>query len=91
MFAIPAAWVAGERKAMHWTTLLRARAIENLVYVVGAAQCGPRYTGRSLVVSPFGDTIVEADNDETVLHVALDLAEVASAREANPSLANRRL
>jgi predicted amidohydrolase len=43
------------------------------------------------VVSPYGDTIVEADNDETVLHVALDLAEVASAREANPSLANRRL
>ena len=91
VFAVPAAWVAGERKAMHWTTLLRARAIENLVYVVGAAQCGPRYTGHSLVVSPYGDTIVEADNDETVLHVSLDLAEVATAREANPSLANRRL
>ncbi|HET7325968.1 MAG TPA: carbon-nitrogen hydrolase family protein, partial [Nocardioidaceae bacterium] len=69
IFAVPAAWVAGERKAMHWTTLLRARAIENLVYVVGAAQCGPRYTGHSLVVSPYGDTIVEADNDETVLNV----------------------
>ena len=82
---------AVERKAMQWTTLLRARAIENLVYVVGAAQCGPRYTGHSLVVSPYGDTIVEADNDETVLHVSLDLAEVATAREANPSLANRRL
>ncbi len=89
--AVPAAWVAGERKAMHWTTLLRARAIENLVYVVAAAQCGPRYTGHSLVVSPNGDEIVAADNSETVLHVSLDLAEVATAREANPSLANRRL
>ena len=91
VLAVPAAWVAGERKAKHWTTLLRARAIENLVYVVGAAQCGPRYTGHSLVVSPTGDEIVEADNSETVLHVSLDLAEVATAREANPSLANRRL
>ncbi len=91
VLAVPAAWVAGERKAMHWTTLLRARAIENLVYVVGAAQCGTRYTGHSLVVSPYGDTIVQADNDETVLHVSLDPAEVTAAREANPSLSNRRL
>jgi len=91
VLAVPAAWVAGERKAKHWTTLLRARAIENLVYVIGAAQCGPRYTGHSMVVSPTGDEIVEADNGETVLHVSLDLAEVAMAREANPSLANRRL
>ncbi len=91
VLVVPAAWVAGERKAKHWRTLLRARAIENTVYVVGAAQCGPRYTGHSLVVSPYGDEIVEADNSETVLHVSLDLAEVATAREANPSLANRRL
>ena len=57
----------------------------------GAAQCGPRYTGHSLVFSPYGDAIVEADNRETVLHASLDLTEVATAREANPSLANRRL
>jgi predicted amidohydrolase len=91
VIVVPAAWVAGERKTSHWTTLLRARAIENLVYVVGAAQCGPRYTGHSLVASPYGDTIVQAANDETVLRVSLDLAAVAAAREANPSLANRRL
>jgi predicted amidohydrolase len=59
--------------------------------VIGAAQCGARYTGHSLVASPYGDTVVRAENDETVLHVSLDLAAVAEAREANPSLANRRL
>ena len=91
VIVVPAAWVAGERKTTHWTTLLRARAIENLVYVVGAAQCGTRYTGHSLVASPYGDTIVQAENDETVLRVSLDLEAVSSAREANPSLANRRL
>jgi predicted amidohydrolase len=91
VLVVPAAWVAGNRKAAHWTTLLRARAIENLSYVVGVAQCGPRYTGFSSVVSPHGDVLVQADNEETVLLAALDLAEVTEARTSNPSLDNRRL
>ena len=91
VLVVPAAWVAGERKAAHWTTLLRARAIENLVYVVGAAQCGPRYTGLSTVVSPHGDVLVQAGGEETALLAVLDRAEIADARAGNPSLANRRL
>ena len=88
---VPAAWVAGDRKASHWTTLLRARAIENLTYVVGAAQCGPRYTGLSTVVSPYGDVMVQAENEETVLLTVLERAGLEDARSGNPSLANRRL
>ena len=42
---MPAAWVAGERKVEHWRTLLRARAIENTVWVIGVGQPGPRYSG----------------------------------------------
>ena len=91
VIAIPAAWVAGDRKRMHWTTLLRARAIEDLCFVVGAAQCGPRYTGFSTVLSPHGDVLVQADDEETVLTATLVLAEVAEARAGNPSLRNRRL
>ena len=60
---VPAAWVAGERKVEHWRTLLRARAIENTVWVVGVGQPGPRYTGHSLVVAPDGDVVVEAGED----------------------------
>ncbi len=88
---VPAAWVAGPRKVDHWTTLLRARAIENTVYVVGVGQPGPRYTGHSMVVGPLGDVVVEAGEEATTLRAALDLAAVAEARRTNPSLANRRL
>ena len=52
VLVVPAAWVAGPRKVDHWRTLLRARAIENTVFVVAAGQPGPRYTGHSMVVGP---------------------------------------
>ena len=87
----PSAWVAGERKVDHWRTLLRARAIENVAYVVAAAQPGPRYSGHSMVVDPLGEVVVEAGEDEaTVLRATLDAGLVEQARRTNPSLANRR-
>jgi predicted amidohydrolase len=88
---VPAAWVAGERKVEHWRTLLRARAIENTVWVVGVGQPGPRYTGHSLVVAPDGDIVAEAGDDEAVLDAVIDRAAVADVRRTNPSLANRRM
>jgi predicted amidohydrolase len=88
---IPAAWVAGERKVEHWRTLLRARAIENTVWVVGVGQPGPRYTGHSLVVAPDGDIVVEAGVDDAVLDAVIDRAAVADERRTNSSLVNRRL
>jgi predicted amidohydrolase len=88
---VPAAWVAGDRKVEHWRTLLRARAIENTVWVVGVGQPGPRYTGHSLVVSPDGDVVVEADDEPAVLDAILDREAVATVRRTNPSVANRRM
>jgi predicted amidohydrolase len=88
---VPAAWVAGERKVDHWTTLLRARAIENTVYVVGVGQPGPRYTGHSMVVGPLGDVLVEGGDGPVTLRAVIDPTAVAEARRTNPSLANRRL
>ena len=90
VLVLPAAWVAGERKADHWRTLVRARAIENTVYVAAVGQPAPRYTGFSTVVSPLGDVLVEAGDDEQVLSCVLEQREVVSARAVNPSLANRR-
>jgi predicted amidohydrolase len=88
---VPSAWVAGPRKVDHWTTLLRARAIENTVYVLGAGQPAPRYSGHSTVIGPLGDILAEAGDDAEVLTVDLDPDAVAQARRTNPSLANRRL
>ena len=88
---LPAAWVAGERKVEHWRTLLRARAIENTVWVVAVGQPGPRYTGHSLVVAPDGDVVVEAGEDDAVLDAVLTRSVVADVRRTNPSLANRRM
>lgn len=89
---VPSAWVAGERKVEHWRTLLRARAIENTVWVVGVGQPGPRYTGHSMVVAPDGDVVVEADaGTTTTLEAVLDRERVAEVRRTNSSLANMRM
>ena len=88
---VPAAWVAGPRKVDHWRTLVRARAIENTVFVVAVGQPGPRYSGHSLIVDPMGEVLAEAADGETTLHAVLDPGVLAEARRTNPSLANRRL
>jgi deaminated glutathione amidase len=91
VLVVPSAWVAGPRKVEHWTTLLRARAIENTVYVVGVGQPGPRYTGHSMVVDPLGDVVASTADGPAVVRAELDPTAVLRARETNPSLANRRL
>ena len=92
LLLVPAAWVAGDLKVDHWRTLLRARAIENTVYVAAAAQPAPRYCGHSMVVGPDGQVLVEVgDADPDGAFAAVDRAHLEAVRETNPSLANRRL
>ena len=91
VLVVPAAWVAGERKVAHWTTLARARAIENTAYVVAVGQPAPRYSGHSTVVDPQGDVLVEGGPEPAVLRAELDPETLLTARRTNPSLANRRL
>lgn len=91
LLVVPAAWVAGPRKVDHWRTLVRARAIENTVYVAAAGQPGPRYSGHSMVVDPLGDVLVEAGEEPAVLRADVSRATLAAARRTNPSLGNRRL
>lgn len=86
VLAVPAAWAAGPHKADHWTTLLRARAIENTAYVLGAAQCGRGVTGATCVVDPLG--VVVAEGDVAAADLSVDV--VREVRERNPSLLNRR-
>jgi len=91
VLVVPAAWVAGERKVDHWRTLVRARAIENTVYVVACGQPAPRYTGHSLVVDPLGDVLAEAGPGVEVVAATLTRDGLEQARRVNPSLGNRRL
>jgi predicted amidohydrolase len=88
--AVPAAWVSGPLKEDHWVTLLRARAIENTVYVAAAGQTGKHYSGRSMIVDPMGVTAAALGDGEAVATADIEEGTVASARERNPSLANRR-
>jgi deaminated glutathione amidase len=91
VLAVPTAWVRGPLKEDHWETLLRARAIENTAYVLGAAQCGANYTGRSLVVDPLGVVVAGADESDADVMAELSVDRVAAARQRNPSLSNRRI
>jgi predicted amidohydrolase len=91
VLVVPSAWVAGPRKVDHWRTLVRARAIENTVYVVAAGQPGPRYAGHSMVVDPLGDVLAEAADGPALLRATLSGSALGAARSTNPSLANRRL
>ncbi len=88
---VPAAWVRGTLKEDHWSTLLRARAIENTVYVVGAGQTGRTYIGCSMVVDPMGVAVAQLGDEESTAVADLDAARIAAVRQTNPSLDNRRL
>ncbi|MEW6598482.1 MAG: carbon-nitrogen hydrolase family protein [Pseudomonadota bacterium] len=95
VFTIPSAFTR-PTGAAHWSTLLRARAIENGAFVLAPAQGGlhedGRATwGRTLAVSPWGEVMGELDHDEPgVLMLELDLELVDKARAAIPSLKNGR-
>lgn len=84
----------------HWRTLLRARAIENQTYIVATNQCGReghgkdvgdiRYFGHSMVVSPWGDIIAEAEEKPCLQHIAVDLDAVAKVRKQLSAWEDRR-
>jgi nitrilase len=95
VFTVPAAFtrVTGEA---HWHTLLRARAIENLAYVIAPGQYGvhpdQRSTyGHSLIVDPWGKILAEASDENCFVAADLDPDLVAKLRGEFPALTNRRL
>jgi deaminated glutathione amidase len=94
LIAVPAAFTTATGRD-HWEVLLRARAIENAVFVLAAGQVGkapPHFDcyGRSMVVDPWGVVLATAPDEETFIAADLDLAAQERVREALPALANRR-
>ena len=79
----------------HWEVLLRARAIENQVYVLAAAQCGthpPGHAcyGNSMIIDPWGTVVARAGYREGVIVADVDLGHAERIRKTLPALSNRR-
>ncbi len=93
VIVLPAAFTMTTGKD-HWEILIRARAIENGVFMVAPAQVGPDSSGkwcygRSLIVDPWGTVLATAPDAETVITATLDRSLQRKVRRQIPSLANR--
>ncbi len=86
----PSAWVAGFMKREHWEIMVKARAIENGVYVLAPNQVGNIYCGHSMAVDPFGATIVDMENREGIEFIDIDSSKIDTTRRTLPLLTNRR-
>lgn len=99
VLVIPAAWGQGVFKEEHWTTLVRARAIENTVWVVAVDKAPdqtrppsgpPGGVGRSLLVDPMGAVRADLGPFPAVRTGELDLDAIAEVRRILPALSHRR-
>lgn len=79
----------------HWSTLVRARAIENQCFVVAPDQCGANPVtgvtshGHSMVVGPWGEVLAQGGDEPAVLQCRLDPQEIVRTRARIPALAHR--
>jgi nitrilase len=93
--ALPSAFTAITGKA-HWEVLVRARAIENLVYVVAAAQGGYHVNGRetyghSMIVDPWGMILEQLPNGSGFVTADIDLNRIRNTRRNFPVLEHRKI
>jgi len=93
LIMVPAAFTATTGRA-HWHTLLRARAIENLCYVLAPAQGGRHDNGKatfghSVLYGPWGETVAELDEGPGVIVGEVDPDRIAEVRASLPALAHR--
>jgi predicted amidohydrolase len=95
IISVPAAFTRQTGEA-HWETLLRARAIENGVYIIAAAQAGVHEDGRetfghSMIIDPWGRVLASAGGTgEAIVLAEIDPAAVKAAHDKIPNLRNGR-
>jgi predicted amidohydrolase len=92
-FTVPAAFTVPTGRA-HWEVLLRSRAIENLSFVVAAAQWGRHASGRetygdSIIIDHWGTVLARLGSGQGVIVAQLDLAAQRAARQDFPALSHR--
>jgi predicted amidohydrolase len=90
IIAVPAEFP--EERINHWRVLLRARAIENQCYVLGAncAEGEDKYPGHSMIVDPWGNVLVEAGDRQEIIMAEIDTEEVEKIRKEYPFLEDFR-
>jgi predicted amidohydrolase len=91
---VPAAFTVPTGE-VHWLPLLQARAIESLVYVVAAGQCGEHAGGRktyghSLILGPWGELLAELPAGPGIACADLDMIRLAELRQRFPAVQHRR-
>jgi len=95
IFILPAAFTY-ETGKLHWDTLIKARAIENLCYFVASAQGGQHQNGRetwghSCIVSPWGKRLVQVNEGECIGYATIDRDYQAQLRKEFPVLQHKKL
>lgn len=89
---VPAEWP--HPRLHHWKTLLTARAIENQMFVIACNRMGisgnSHFFGHSIILDPWGETIAEAGEEETILYADIDLSLVDAVRSKIPVFEDRR-
>jgi nitrilase len=95
VLTVPSAFTAITGKA-HWEYLVRARAIENLCFVLAAAQGGYHINGRethgdSMIVDPWGTVLDRLPRGSGLICANLDLERVSATRRHFPCIEHRRL
>ena len=92
VYFIIASWPS--RRQRHWDILLPARAVENLLYVVGVNRIGYggglAYTGGSRIIGPSGEDIANAEDRQTLIFGTIEKDHVRHLREEMPFLQDRR-
>ena len=92
LICVPAEWPKPRQE--HWRTLLRARAIENQLFIAAANCCGIQgkldFFGMSLLISARGEVLAEAGETDTVLNATFDRQEMATYREQIRCFTDRR-
>lgn len=92
MLLLPSEWP--HPRLSHWRTLLRARAIENQMYVVACNRVGSVgetvFCGHSAIIDPWGEAVAEGGEKEELLLATIDLALVAEVRQRIPIFEDRR-
>ncbi|GAA3709395.1 carbon-nitrogen hydrolase family protein [Zhihengliuella alba] len=92
LLLVAAAWFKGDHKIEHWETLLKARAVENTVWIAAAGTSSANTVGHSAVLDPLGIPVDYLDDEpEGLVTVDVTRRRIDEVREFLPVLANRRL
>ena len=92
MMVLPAEWP--HPRKMHWRTLIRARAIENQMFMIACNRVGEgggnQFFGHSAIIDPYGEVIIEGGEQEMLLTGVVDFGRLPAVRDQIPIFTDRR-